>query len=78
MIIEILKRNRYVFYFLIIYVKCIFLYNIFYFIIFYFFNRCFVFLIDKEIKELVVEVFDGIFINNKEVFLKFFIYILSN
>lgn len=44
-----------------------FIYNIPYFIILYFFNRCSVFLIDKETKELVAEVFDGISTNNKEV-----------
>lgn len=44
-----------------------FIYNILDFIILYFFNRCSVFLIDKETKELVAEVFDGISTNNKEV-----------
>lgn len=47
-------------------------------IILYFFNRCSVFLIDKETKELVAEVFDGISTNNKEVPLKLFIYISPN
>lgn len=78
MIIEILKRNRHALYFLIIHVQCIFSYNIPYFIIFYFFNRCSVFLIDKETKELVAEVFDGISTNNKEVPLKLFIYFSPN
>lgn len=43
-----------------------------------FFNRCSVFLIDKETKELVAEVFDGISTNNKEVPLKLFIYFSPN
>lgn len=50
-----------------------FIYNILDFIILYFFNRCSVFLIDKETKELVAEVFDGISTNNKEVPIELFI-----
>lgn len=77
-IIEILKRNGHALYFFIIHVQCMCLYNIPYLIFLYFFNRCSVFLIDKETKELVAEVFDGISTNNKEVPLKLFVYFSPN
>ena len=58
------KLKYYFFYILVFFtterIKMYYLSNILY-------CRCSVFLIDKETKELVAEVFDGISTNNKEV-----------